>query len=123
MKIVITAKDYPLTTELEDFIRQRISESMHSYSERIAKLKVSLKTVRQPNDMLDTQCCMEARIKGVQTVVVIKRSHDAQSTIQHCIHQTALSVSRVLEKNQVKRRRKFLDRLTYMRDGARVVAA
>ena len=123
MKLTIKSKDYPMTPELENYVRDQIGEKLNSYSDRIANVKVSLKTVRQPNDMLDTQCCIEARVKSVQTVVVIKRSHDARSTIRLCVDQTALAVSRALSNYQYKRFRRSMGRLQPMRDGLRIVAA
>ena len=115
MKIDIRARDFPLTPDLETLIQDEVRNTMNSYSHRISVVKVRLKVIHQSKGILDTQCCVEVRVKRLQTVVAIKRSYDAETTIRQCIAQAGWSTVRLLENQQFERYQNNIGRLSLPR--------
>ena len=111
MKIDVRTQGIKMTPDLESFIHSEAAETMKSYNHRISKLKVRLKEVHQPNGMTDIQCCVEVRVKRLQTVVVIKRCDDPYSVVHQTISQAAWSTVRLLENQQIERYQRNIGRL------------
>ena len=123
MKLAIRATNFPLTPALESFIQDQVGETMVTYSHRISKIKVSLKNVEQVNGTVDAQCCVEVRVKGLQTAVVIKRNYDIHDTIRQSVSQAGQAVVRLLEKQQYDRYSRSIGRISFNKNRLHPLAA
>ena len=123
MKLQIQSRDASLTPNLENYIREKVTETMKSYSHRIARLTVRMSSIRQSKDVLDPQCCVEVEIDGQPTVVVIKRSHNARSTIRHAITSAGWAAVRLLDKKQLDKYRRNMGSFSYTKHRLQGVAA
>ena len=85
MKLKIHADCFPLTPNLESYIREQVTDTMRSFSHRIDKLSVSLTSIEQPSGDTDPQCRVVVEIKGHPPLVAIKRSYNIRSTIRTAI--------------------------------------
>ena len=122
MKFDIRTQEIELTPDLKHYIQEEANETMRSYSHRISKLKIRLKEVQQSKGATETQCCVEVRVKRLQTVVVIKRGHDPYSAVHQSISQAAWSTVRLLENQQADRYKRNIGRLRLGRPSAAALA-
>ena len=100
MKIDIQSQDFPLTTALETFIRNQAHKKMSLCSEKVNRLVVRLKSIRQSNGMNDPQCCIEVELVRQPNVVVIKRDANAYSTIRQAMTRAARTTLRQTGKRR-----------------------
>ena len=103
MQISIQSQDFPLTQALETFIRNQAIKAMGSFSERINRLVVRLKSIKQSNGMDTPQCCIEVHLAKQPNVVVIKRSANAYSTIRHAMARAERTTLRQIGKRRNNR--------------------
>ena len=102
MKLKINADNFPLTPNLECYIREQVTETMRSFSHSISKLSVSLTSIQQPSGDVDPQCRVEVEVKDHPKLVVIKRSYNVQSTIRSAILNAGWSTVKALEKQEME---------------------
>lgn len=122
MKIVVRCKDIFIGPSLERQVREQIDETMTSYSHRIAKVTMNLKTVIGSANLPETQCCIEVRVKRLQTVVSIERDENTRAAIDRCITQAAGAAVRLLEKQQYERYKRNIGRFSFARPRPQALA-
>lgn len=100
MKIQLNTDNNISGTEaLENFVSEKITHALGRFSDRLTRVEVHLSDQNaNKGGSDDIQCRLEARMEGMQPVVVTSRSNSKDKAIGEAINKMKATLSSVIGK-------------------------
>jgi ribosomal subunit interface protein len=100
MKIQInTDKNIQGTENLETFVSEKISKALKRFSDKITRIEVHLSDQNsQKVSTNDVQCKIEARLEGLQPVIVVGKSNKKEKALNEAIDKMKAALDTVMGK-------------------------
>jgi len=94
-----TDKNIPGTEKLEAFVTEKINRSLKRFASRITRIEVHLSDQNaQKSGSDDMQCKIEARMEGVQPIIVTDRSSTKEKALDSAIDKLKAALDTVTGK-------------------------
>ena len=107
MKIDIQARDFTLTTALENHVKDRINYLFASRTEHIQSISVRLSDINGPRGGIDKQCRVRVKLPRLNEIVVDDVQADLYVAISRAMDRASRTVNRRLSRSHFKRKRLF----------------
>jgi ribosomal subunit interface protein len=94
-----TAKNIEGNERLEAFVNDKVSSSLHRFSDQITRVEVHLSDQNgDKGGKDDQQCRMEVRLKGLQPITITAREAQMEQAISAAIDKMKSSLETTLGK-------------------------
>ncbi len=94
-----TDKNISGTEALEAFVAEKITTSLERFSERITRIEVHLSDQNaNKGGADDIQCRIEARIEGMQPIVVTSKSDSKDKATTDAVNKMKSTLTSTIEK-------------------------
>ena len=104
MKIQLnTDKNIPGTEKFETFVTEKINRSLKRFANKITRIEIHLSDQNgQKSGSDDIQCRIEARIEGVQPLIVTDRNSTKEKALAAAIEKIKAVLETVIGKLKSK---------------------
>lgn len=104
MKIQInTDKNIPGTEKFETYVTEKINRSLKRFANKITRIEVHLSDQNaRKSGTDDIQCKIEARIEGIQPIIVTDKNSTKEKAIDVAIDKMKASLDTVIGKLKAK---------------------
>ena len=98
MQIQVNAADVDNSDAIELRVEEEVNHALNRFTDRITRVEVHLRNLNGPKHGIDKRCKMEARIAGLDPLVVEQDADD----LYEAIHRAAKKLERAV-KHQIER--------------------
>ncbi len=98
-----TDKNIEGTESLERFVSEKIRSALKHYIDKITRIEVHLSDQNADRESIDDiQCKIEARLEGVQPVIVVSKSDSKEKALDDAVGKMKTSLSSIIGKMKNK---------------------
>ena len=98
-----TDKNIEGTEALEKFVSEKISNALKHFDDKITRIEVHLSDQNADKEGADDiQCKMEARIEGMQPVIVVSKSGSKEKAIDATVDKMKARLGSIIGKMKNK---------------------
>ncbi len=98
-----TDKNFENTEMLETFVSEKIRSGLKHFVNKITRVEVHLSDQNaEKGGIDDIQCKIEARIEGIQPVMVVSKSSSKEKALDDAVDKMKASLSTIIGKMRNK---------------------
>jgi ribosomal subunit interface protein len=98
-----TDKNIEGTEELETYVSEKINSALKHFDDKITRIEVHLSDQNADKGGTDDiQCKMEARLEGIQPVMVVSKNASKEKTLDNAVGKMKAKLSSIMGKMKNK---------------------
>lgn len=109
MNITTRAKDFEITSAIDQFVRDQLRTALQHFSENIIAVDVFMKDANGPKGGVDKQALVRVQLRNRQVLAIETVNENLYAAIRTSTKRTKRTVRRHLRKSQRTKRRRIHD--------------